>query len=122
MATQAERQRAYRERMRAGGKRDRLYFATDEQDRIIRTFLETGTVPSSETRIPEQWIKDKDRMAALRERMARAEKRFRRKDGQELRFTELIGKLDSIHAKVLKDIHKDVQDLVILLAKRSGVI
>lgn len=117
MATPAERQRAYLER-----KRDRLYFVTGEQDAIIRKFLESGEVPKEGVRIPEQWIRDKDRMVAIRERLDRAEKRFRRKDGSGMRFYELIGKLDAVHAKVLKDDHKDIQDLVILLARRAGVI
>ena len=84
MATQAERQKAYRKRKRARGFRDRLYFTTDDQDAAIRAFLETGAFPGEGVRIPEQWIKDKDRMAKIRERLARAEKRYRAKDGREL--------------------------------------
>ncbi len=60
--------------------------------------------------------------AVIRERLSRTEKRFRRKDGTAMRLFDLIGKLDAVHAKVLKDDHKDIQDLVILLALRAGVI
>ena len=84
MANQAERQKAYRERKRAEGMKDRLYFMTDEQDQALRAFLETGSWSGEGVRIPEQWIKDKDRMAKIRERLARAEKRYRAKDGREL--------------------------------------
>ena len=116
------RKRAYRERKRAAGKKDRLYFTTDDQDRIIREFLERGQAPSPEVRIPEAWIHDKDKMAALRERLARAEQRFKGKDGEGLRMAALIGKLDDTHAKVLKDDHKDIQDLILLLASRTGQV
>ena len=122
MATQAERQKAYRERKRAAGKKDRLYFTTDEQDRIIREFLERGQAPSPEVRIPEQWIRDKDRMTAIRARLDRAEARFRNRDGSPLSFMAILIKLDAIHAKILKNDHKDIQDLVMLLAKRAGVV
>ena len=42
MANQAERQKAYRERKRAEGMKDRLYFMTDEQDQALRAFWETN--------------------------------------------------------------------------------
>ena len=90
MATQAERQKAYRERKRAKGQKDRLYFATDDQDRTIREYLDTGILP---TGIPPETVAARDRMAAIRERLERAERRYR-----------------------------EVQDLVILLAKRALVL
>ncbi len=120
MATQAERQRAYRERKRAEGKRDRLYFATDEQDSIIRKYLAGGEAPKEGTRIPEEWISDKDRMEAIRDHLFRAEARFRNRDGSPMRMAALIAKLDAFHAKVLKGAYKNIQDLVILLARRAG--
>ncbi len=97
-------------------------YATDDQDRIIREFLERGQAPSPEVRIPEGWIRDKDKMAAIRDRLARAEQRFKGKDGEGLRMDTLIGKLDDTHAKVLKDDHKDIQDLILLLASRAGIL
>jgi hypothetical protein len=122
MATQAERQKSYRERKRAQGKKDRLYFATDDQDKVIRSFLETGAVPESTTRIPDQWVKDKDSMAAIRERLARAEKKYRAKDGTELTFFGLLGRLSDERVKVSKDDDRTIQDLVILLARKAGVV
>ena len=90
MATQAERQKAYRERKRERGFKDRLYFTMDDRDRALRAFLETGAWSGEPARIPEQWIRDKDRMAAIRERLAGAEERYRAKDGTELTFFELL--------------------------------
>lgn len=122
MATQAERQKAYRDRKRAKGFRDRLFFATDEQDQAIRSFLETGSWSGEGVRIPEQWIKDKDRMAAIRERLARAEKRYRAKDGTALTFFGLLARLSDERVKVSKDDDRKIQDLVMLLAKKAGVV
>ncbi|AIA31562.1 hypothetical protein [Leptospirillum ferriphilum] len=122
MATQAERQKAYRQRKREQGMRDRLYFATDDQDQAIRSFLETGSWSGEGVRIPEQWIKDKDRMAAIRERLARAEKRYRAKDGTALTFFGLLARLSDERVKVSKDDDWTIQDLVILLARKAGVL
>lgn len=122
LATQAERQKAYRQRKREEGKRDRLYFTTDDQDQAIRSFLETGSWPDSPVRIPEQWIKDKDRMAAIRERLARVEKRYRAKDGTALTFFELLARLSDERVKVLKDDDRTIQDLVMLLARKAGIL
>ena len=122
MATQAERQKAYRQRKREEGKRDRLYFTTDDQDQAIRSFLETGSWPGSPVRIPEQWIKDKDRMAAIRERLARAEKRYRAKDGPALTFFGLLARLSDERVKVAKDDDRTIQDLVMLLTRKAGIM
>ena len=122
MATQAERQKAYRKRKRARGLKDRLYFTTDDQDAAIRAFLETGAFPGEGVRIPAQWIKDKDRMAAIREWLARAEKRYRAKDGSELTFFGLLARLSDERMKVSKDDDRKIQDLVILLARKAGVV
>ena len=122
MATQAERQKAYRERKRAAGKKDRLYFTTDDQDAAIRGFLEKGAFPGEGVRVPEQWIRDKDLMAAIRERLARAEKRYRAKDGTELTFFGLLARLSDERMKVSKDDDRKIQDLVMLLARKAGVV
>ena len=122
MATQAERQKAYRQRKREEGKRDRLYFMTDEQDRAIRAFLETGAWSGEGVRIPEQWIRDKDRMAAIRERLVRAEKHYRAKDGTALTFFGLLARLSDERVKVSKDDDRKIQDLVMLLARKAGVV
>ena len=58
-------------------------------------------------------------MEAIRDRLHRAEKRFSGKDGQPLRLATLIARLDDVHARMLKDNHKDVQDLILLLAVES---
>ena len=122
MATQAQRQKAYRERKREKGLKDRLYFTTDDQDRMIRAFLETGSWSGEGPRIPEQWVKDKDRMAAIRERLARAEKIYRAKDGTELTFFGLLARLSDERMKVSKDNDRKIQDLVMLLARKAGVV
>ena len=122
MATQAERQKSYRERKRARGLKDRLYFTTDDQDRAIRGFLETGAFSGEASRIPDQWIRDKDRMAAIRERLARAEKHYRAKDGSELTFFGLLSRLSDERVKVSKDNDRKIQDLVMLLARKAGVV
>ena len=122
MANQAERQKAYRERKRAEGMKDRLYFMTDEQDQALRAFLETGSWSGEGVRIPEQWIRDKDRMAVIRERLARAEKHYRAKDGTELTFFGLLARLSDERVKVSKDDDRKIQDLVMLLARKAGVI
>jgi hypothetical protein len=119
MATQAERQKAYRERKRAKGQKDRLYFATDEQDRSIREYLEKGILP---TGIPPETVAARDRMEAIRERLERAEKRYRDKEGKPLRFWSLLAKLDGRMQKVQKENDKEIQDLVMLLARRAGVM
>ncbi len=119
MATQAERQKAYRERKRAKGQKDRLYFATDEQDRTIREYLETGILP---TGIPPETVAAQDRMAAIRERLGRAEKRYRDKEGNPLRFWALLARLDGRMQKVQKENDKEVQDLVMLLVRRAGIL
>ena len=100
----------------------RFYFATDDQDRAIRAFLETGAWPGSPAKIPEQWIADKDRMAAIRERLARAEKRYRAKDGTALTFFGLLARLSDERVKVSRDDDRTIQDLVILLARKAGVL
>ena len=122
MATQAERQKAYRERKRAAGKQDRLYFTPDDQDAAIRGFLEKGAFPGEGVRVPEQWIRDKDLMAAIRERLARAEKRYRAKDGTELTVFGLLARLSDERMKVSKDDDRKIQDLVMLLARKAGVV
>ena len=122
MATQAERQKAYRQRKRGRGLKDRLYFTTDEQDAAIRGFLETGAFSGEGVRIPEPWIRDKDRMAAIRERLARAEKHYRAKDGTELTFFGLLARLSDERMKVSKDDDRRIQDLVMLLARKAGVV
>ena len=119
MATPAERQKAYRERKRAKGQKDRLYFATNDQDRIIREFLERGILP---TGIPPETVAARDKMAAIRERLERAEKRFRDKEGNPLRFWALLSELDVRMQKVQKETDKEIQDLVMLLARRAGVL
>jgi len=119
MATQAERQKAYRERKRAKGQKDRLYFATNDQDRIIREFLERGILPNG---IPPETVAARDRMAAIRERLDRAEKRFLDKEGNPLRFWGVFGRLDERMQKVQKENDKEVQDLIMLLARRVGVM
>ena len=122
MATQAERQKAYRQRKRERGMKDRLYFTTDDQDAAIRAFIETGSWSGEEVRIPEQWIRDKDHMAAIRERLARAEKRYRAKDGTELTFFGLLARLSDDRVKVSKDDDRKIQDLVMLLARKAEVV
>ena len=121
MANQAERQKAYRERKRAEGMKDRLYFMTDEQDQALRAFLETGSWSGEGVRIPEQWIRDKDRMAAIRERLARAEKHYRAKDGMELTFFGLLARLSDERMKVSKDDDRKIQDLVMLLSRMAEI-
>ena len=122
MTTQAERQKAYRQRKRARGLKDRLYFTTDDQDQAVRSFLETGAWSDSSGRIPEQWIKDKDRMAAIRERLARAEKHYRAKDGMELTFFGLLARISDERMKASKDDDQKIQDLVMLLARKAGMV
>ena len=121
MTTQAERQKAYRQKKRERGFKDRLYFATNDQDAAIRGFLETGAFPGEGVRIPEQWIRDKDRMAANRERITRAEKHYRAKDGTALTFFGLLARLSDERMKVSKDDDRRIQDLVIILARKAGV-
>ena len=102
--------------------KDRLYFTTDDQDAAIRGFLETGAFPGEGARIPEQWIRDKDRMATIRERLVRAEKHYRAKDGTELTFCDLLAHISAERVKVLKDDDRKTQDLVMLLARKAGVV
>ena len=122
MTTQAERQKACRQRKRARGLKDRLYFTTDDQDAAIREFLETGAFLGEGVWIPEQWIRDKDRMEAIRERIARAEKHYRAKDGSELTFFGLLARLSDERVKVSKDDDRKIQDLVMLQARKAGVV
>ena len=102
--------------------KDRFYFVADDQDAVIRDFLETGAFPGEGVRIPEPWIRDKDRMAAIRERLARAEKQFRAKDGTALTFFGLLARLSDERMKVSKDDDRKIQDLVMLLARKAGVV
>ncbi|MHB8370953.1 MAG: hypothetical protein ACYDBP_14925 [Leptospirales bacterium] len=64
----------------------------------------------------------RDKMAAIRERLDRAEKRFRDKEGNPLRFLGVFGSLDERMQKVQKETDKEVQDLIMLLARRAGVM
>ena len=125
MATQAERQKAYRERKRAEGKRDRLYFVTDDQDRIIREFLTKGANPKHDSvstgpgvAMVEAW----DKLSAIRHRTEDAEKRYRDKEGNPLRFWWIWQKLGEKMEKIQKENHKEVQDLIMLLARRAGIL
>ena len=72
--------------------------------------------------VPDQWIKDMDRMATIRERLVRAEKRYRAKDGSELTFFGLLSRLSDERMKVSKDNDRKIQDLVMLLARKAGVV
>ena len=72
--------------------------------------------------VPDQWIKDMDRMAAIRERLVRAEKHYRAKDGTELTFCDLLAQLSAERVKVLKDDDRKTQDLVRLLARKAGMV
>ncbi|MHB1287683.1 MAG: hypothetical protein ACYCYP_14245 [Leptospirales bacterium] len=119
MATQAERQKAYRERKRAKGQKDRLYFATNDQDRTIRKYLEMGILP---TGIPPETVEARDRMAAIRERLGRAEKRTQDKEGIPLTFWKVWSRLGERMEKVQKENDKEVQDLVMLLARQAGIL
>ncbi|MHB8370638.1 MAG: hypothetical protein ACYDBP_13300 [Leptospirales bacterium] len=121
MATQAERQKTYREKKRAAGKRDRLYFATDDQDRIIREFLEKGSVTKHDT-IPPETVAVRDLMDAIRDRLERAEKRYRTKEGTPLTFWGTWTNLGERMEKVQKENDKEVQDLVMLLARQAGIL
>ena len=70
--------------------------------------------------VPDQWIKDMDRMAEIRERLVRAEKRYRAKDGSELTFFGLLSRIFDERVKVSKDNDRKIQDLVMLLARKAG--
>ena len=125
MVTQAERQKAYRERKRAEGKRDRLYFVTDDQDRIIREFLAKGSNPKHDS-VPTwpgvEMVEARDKLSAIRQRTEDAEKRYRDKEGNPLRFWGIWQKLGEKMEKYGKENHKEVQDLIMLLAQRAGII
>ena len=120
MSTQAERQKAYRERKREKGMRDRLYFVTDDQDRIIREFLEKGVLPPGGPGM--DMVADRDRIRAIRQRTEDAEKRYRDKEGNPLRFWGIWQKLGEKMEKFQKENNKEVQDLIMLLARRVGVL
>ena len=64
----------------------------------------------------------RDKMAAIRERLDRAEKRFRDKEGNPLRFWALLSNLDVRMQKVRKENDKEVQSLAILLSRRAGIL
>ena len=72
--------------------------------------------------VPDQWIKDMDRMATIRERLIRAEKHYRAKDGTELTFCDLLAQISAERVKVLKDDDRKTQDLVRLLARKAGMV
>ena len=123
MTTQAERQKAYRERMRATGKRGRLYFVTDDQDRIIWEFLAKGSNPKHDSVSPgpgAAMVETRDKLSAIRQRMEAAEKRYRDKEGNSFRFWGIWQKLGEKMEKFQKENHKEVQDLIMLLARRAG--
>ena len=126
MATQAERQKAYRERKRAEGKRDRLYFVTDDQDRIIREFLAKGSNPKHDSVSPGPgagMVEARDKLSAIRQRTEDAEKRYRDKDDSSLlRFWGIWQKLGEKMEKYGKENNKEVQDLIMLLARRAGIM
>lgn len=103
----------------AKGQKDRLYFATDNQDRTIQEYLETGILP---TGIPPETVAARDRIAAIGERLERAERRFWDKEGNPLRFWALLARLDGRMQKVQKENDKEVQDLVMFLARRAWVL
>ena len=121
MKTHAERQNVYRKQRRARALKDRHLFG-DEEERQAKEFIETSRIPGAGVRIPDQWIKDKDRMGAIRERTALAENHYRAKDGTELTFCDLLARLSVEWVKVSKDDDRKIQDLVILLARKTGVV
>ena len=49
-------------------------------------------------------------------------RRFQDKEGNSLRFWELMFELDGRMQKVQKENDKEVQDLIMLLARRAGVL
>ena len=85
-------------------------------------FKKSDTYPGDRIPVPDQWIRDKDRMAAIRERIARAEKHYRAKDGTELTFFGLLSRLSDERVKASKDDDRKTQDLVMLLARKAGVL
>ena len=121
MTTHAERQNVYRKQRRARALKDRHLFG-DEEERQAKEFIETSRIPGAGVRIPDQWIKDKDRMGAIRERTALAEKHYRAKDGTELTFCDLLAQISAERVKVLKDDDRKTQDLVRLLARKAGMV
>lgn len=122
MATQAERQKAYRERKRAAGKPARLYFVKDDQDRIIRAFLEKGVLPPSGPGM--EMVEARDRLRAIRQRVEIAEERYPNKeDGSPpLTFWGIWQKIGEKMEKSGKENHREVQDLILLLARRAGIL
>ena len=61
-------------------------------------------------------------MAAIRERLAGAEERYRAKDGTELTVFGLLARLSDERVNMSKDNDRKIQDLVILLARKAGVV
>ena len=121
MTTHAERQNVYRKQRRARALKDRHLFG-DEEVRQVKEFIETSRIPGAGVRIPEQWIKDKDRMGAIRERIALAENHYRAKDGTELTFCDLLAQISAERVNASRDNERVIQDLVMLLARKAGVL
>ena len=121
MTTHAERQNVYRKQRRARALKDRHLFG-DEEVRQVKEFIETSRIPGAGVRITDQWIKDKDRMGAIRERIALAEKHYRAKDWTELIFYNLLAQISAERVKASRDNERVIQDLVMLLARKAGVL
>ena len=121
MTTYTERQDVYRKQRRARALKDRHLFG-DEEVRQVKEFIETSRIPGAGVRIPEQWIKDKDRMGAIRERIALAENHYRAKDGTELTFCDLLAQISAERVNASRDNERVIQDLVMLLARKAGVL
>jgi hypothetical protein len=66
--------------------------------------------------------RDKDPMAAIRERLVRAEKHYWAQDGRALTFFGLLARPSDKRVKVSKNDDRTIQDLVMLLARKAGAV
>lgn len=93
--------------------------------RVVRGFLEKGSNSKHDSVSlgPGAAMVDaRDKLSAVRQRMEDAEKRYQDKEGNPLRFWGIWQKLGEKMEKYGKKNNKEVQDLIMLLARRSGIL
>ena len=89
---------------------------------IFKKLLSISFVSTFSPGLGAGMVEARDKLSAIRQRTEDAEKRYRNKEGNPLRFWGIWQKLGEKMEKLQKENDKEVQNLIMLMARRAGII